>query len=172
MRDLIAISGKQFSGKDQLADYLLAELPAFQKRSLARAIKLEFGATHRLTLEEIEANKSLYRPGLIELGQRRRAEDPDYWLKQVLQDPVPKIIPDLRMKREYELFRAHHAFCIRVETDRDIRAERGRLVQEADPTECDLDDVMDWDMVVTNNGSLEELKATARKITDRIKNEP
>lgn len=169
MTDLVAVSGKQFAGKDLLADFLHDALPEFTKLPLARAIKLEFADLYGLTPQAIEANKALYRPGLIVLGQRRRKQNPDYWLKKVLQYPGPKIISDLRLCHEYEVLREHGAFCIRVEADRDVRAKRGNLVKEDDITERDLDRVTDWDAVIINNGSPEELREKALALAQRIR---
>lgn len=163
MRDLIAISGKQYTGKDLFADLLLEGLPEFRKAPLARGIKMEFAALYDLTPEEIENNKSVYRSGLITLGQRRRQQDPNYWIKKVLEIPGPKIISDLRLEREYEIFRQRGAFLIRLEAHRDVRAQRGELVREDDPTECELDQVTDWDLVVENNGSIDDLRKKAQE---------
>jgi phosphomevalonate kinase len=154
---LIGISGKQFSGKDVLTRLLLERLPDFQQIPLALAIKQAYGEQHGLTLAEIEANKAEYRPGLIALGDWGRAQDPDYWLKQVLNRPGKKIISDVRLMREYDLLRERGAFLIRINADRAIRAQRGQLVSEDDPTECALDEVTNWNLVLTNNGSVEDL---------------
>lgn len=162
---LIAISGKQYSGKDLLAGLLMERLPGFKKVPLALAIKQEFAKRHGLTLDEIEANKAQYRPGLIELGNWGRAQDPDYWLKQVLNQPGKKIISDMRLKREYDLLKAEGAFLIRLEANRDVRAKRGQIVSEDDPTERELDEVTAWDLVLQNNDSPHAL---AEKLTDYI----
>lgn len=156
---LIAISGKQYSGKDLLTDLLIKRLPGFKKIPLALAIKEEFANRHGLTLAEIEAHKAQYRPGLIALGNWGRAQDPDYWLKQVLSQPGKKIISDLRLKREYDLLKAEGAFLIRLEADRAIRAKRGDIVSEDDPTEWELDKIAEWDLRLENNDSPDELIA-------------
>ncbi len=168
MRDLIAISGKQYAGKDQFADFLMASLPGFHKVSLARAIKIEFAELYGLTPACVEADKATYRPALIAIGQRRRQRDADYWIDKVMQHPGPKVIPDMRLRHEYEVFKDLGAFCIRVEADRTLRAQRGRLVQESDPTECELDDMTGWDAVITNDGSLEDLRQAAEQLAKRL----
>jgi phosphomevalonate kinase len=165
---LIGISGKQYAGKDVLADLLLARLPDFEKIPLALAIKQVYAQQHGLTLAEIEAQKAKHRPGLIALGDWGRAQDPDYWLKQVLQQPGKKIISDVRLKREYDLLRAHGAFLIRLEADRAVRAERGQIVSESDPTECALDDVADWDAVLVNNTDLVALSTQVDELLGRL----
>ncbi len=162
--EIIAISGKQYAGKDLLAQLLLEMLPEFRKIPLALAIKQAYAQQQRLTLAEIEANKAQYRPDLIALGDWGRQQDPDYWLKQVLAQPGKKIISDLRMKREYELLREQGAFLIRLNADRDVRAQRGIIVSEDDPTENELDATTDWDAVLTNNGSVEDLARLLSRI--------
>lgn len=155
--EIIGISGKQYSGKDVLAQLIQDRHPEFIKVPLALAIKQEYARRHHLTLEAIEANKAQYRPDLIALGDWGRQQDPDYWLKQVLAQPGKKIISDVRLKREYDLLQEHGAFLIRLNADRTVRAQRGTIVSEDDPTERELDSVTEWDAVLTNNGSLEEL---------------
>lgn len=162
--EIIAISGKQYSGKDLLADLLLKRLPDFRKIPLALAIKQEYAKHNHLTLEQIEANKAQYRPDLITLGDWGRQQDPDYWIKQVLAQPGKKIISDVRLKREYDLLREHGAFLIRLNADRAVRAQRGKIVSEDDPTERDLDSIIEWDAILANNGSLQELTRQLDKL--------
>lgn len=155
--EIIAISGKQYSGKDVLARLLLEKLPGFRQVPLAGAIKKAYARQNNLSVEEIEANKALHRPGLISMGDWGRRQDPDYWLKQVLSEPGRKIVSDMRLKREYDLLREQGAFLIRLNADREVRAQRGRIVNETDPTETELDAISDWDAVLTNNGTLDGL---------------
>lgn len=157
---LIGLSGKQYAGKDQVADLLLTYLHDFEKVPLALAIKEAYAADHNLSLEDIETNKATHRPGLIAKGDWGRAQDPQYWLKKVFERQGNKLISDVRLQREFDFIKAHGGILIRVEADRAIRATRGTLVSESDPTECELDDIAhdDWDVVVCNNGSRDELK--------------
>lgn len=155
---IIALSGKQYSGKDMVADFLLRRLPAFQKTPIAYSIKKQFASENGLTLQAIEAEKSKYRQGLIALGNRQRAIDPDYWITKVLEIPGSKIISDLRLLREYKLLKQHGAYCIRVTASKAVRASRGNVVAETDPTECELDTVTDWDYCIENNSTPETLR--------------
>ncbi|MBY0450899.1 MAG: hypothetical protein K2X01_09780 [Cyanobacteria bacterium] len=152
---IIAISGKQFSGKDVLADLLCQMFPGYQKKPIASAIKRRYAAAHDLSLEALETNKATHRPGLIAMGDWGRAQDPNYWLTALLEDAVPSIVSDMRLRHEYHFFRKRGAFCIRLNAERSVRETRGFLVSENDPTECDLDDIRDsdWDCVLENNGS-------------------
>lgn len=168
-KHIIVLSGKQFSGKDTAAKIMLDLLPDFKRIGLGDAIKIEYGELKNLSFEEIEKNKPQYRPDLIELGNKRRLEDPDYWLKKVIAQPGNVIVPDIRLKHELEIFKNSNAITIRVESDRDNRAKRGILIKEDDLTETDLDDISDWDYVIYNNSTYEDLVNEVQKITDIIK---
>lgn len=163
--NIIAISGKQFAGKDTLAQILMDAFEGYHKRPIAMGIKIEFANIYGLTPQDIEASKSLYRTGLIALGQRRRAQDEDYWLNRVLEEAEqgPIIVSDLRLKHEYDVLKAKGAFMIRLETSHEVRSTRGTLVAENDATECELDSISqdDWNVVLTNDTNVEDLKKQA-----------
>jgi phosphomevalonate kinase len=166
---LIGLSGKQFVGKDQVCQILLEKLPAYRQLPLALAIKQRYAAEHQITLELLEANKAHHRPGLIALGDWGRAQDPDYWLKQVVDEPGHLIISDVRLLREFELLKSLGAFMIRVNASRAVREIRGTLVNETDPTECQLDEVTGWDAVLENNDTLLILR---EKVTHLLHQRP
>ena len=168
-KKIIIISGKQYSGKDTVAKILLENLTDFKRIGLGDAIKLEYGETHGLTFEEIEKNKAQYRQGLIDLGNKRRSEDKDYWIKKVVSLDGNIIVPDVRVKRELEIFKQAKAFTIRVEASRETRSSRGTLVGETDVTEVDLDEINDWDAVIENNDTYEKLQAESIKLAEKIK---
>ena len=171
-KQIVIISGKQFSGKDTVANILKNVLENFRLAPLAEAIKMEFVEKKMLSLNEVERNKPLYRAELIELGNKKRAKDQNYWINKVLSAEGNLIVPDVRLKHELEIFRKLGAITIRVESERDERAKRGRLVKENDLTETDLDNVKKWDYVIENNGSVMELQqklqTTAEEIADDL----
>jgi len=167
-KKIIVVSGKQFSGKDTVADIIKEHFPDFKEIALAGSIKKEFGKLKNITINEIERNKPLYRAELIELGNKGRAQSPDFWIEKVLEEEGNLIIPDLRLVHELNTFKKHGAITIRVESSRKERAKRGHLVSEDDPTETQLDNTKDWDYVIENNGTLESLKKQVAKIIDLI----
>ena len=81
MKQIIVISGKQYSGKDTLAKILLEKLDGFRRIGIGDAIKIEYGKRNDLSFEQIEKDKYLYRKDLIELGNWGRAQDSDFGLK-------------------------------------------------------------------------------------------
>lgn len=165
---IIILSGKQYCGKDTVAKILLQNLTNFKRIGLGDAIKLEYGEQKGLSFEEIEKNKHLYRQDLINLGNQRRSEDKDYWIKKVIQLPGNIIVPDVRVKRELEFFKEANAYAIRVEASRETRSQRGTLVGETDVTEVDLDNIEDWSYTIQNNSTYEDLEKESVKLVKEI----
>lgn len=166
---IIIFAGKQYSGKDTIAKVLLEKMPDYRRFAMGDIIKLEYGKQKGLTYDEIENNKSTHRPGLIELGNWGRSQDPDYWLKKVISQPGKIMVTDVRVQHEYEMFKAAGAKTIRVEASRETRASRGDLVGETDITEVGLDHITDWDYVIENNSDYETLEKTAIELVEKLK---
>ena len=169
MKNIIILSGKQYSGKDTVGKILLENLPDFKRCAMGDIIKLTYGKEHNLTYEEIEQNKAQYRADLIKLGNWGRSQDPDYWLNKILEQDGNIIVTDVRVAHEYEIFTNNGAITIRVNATRDVRATRGQLVGENDITETGLDNVVDWDFVIDNNSDYETLQIEVGKIIEKIK---
>ena len=167
---IIIFSGKQYSGKDTAAKILMDEMPDFRRCAMGDIIKMEYAKEHNITVEEIEANKPKYRQGLIDLGNWGRLQNPDYWLEKIIAQTGNIIVTDVRIKHEYEIFKAAGAISIRVEASRDVREARGgKLVGENDVTEIDLDSVQNWDFVIDNNKDYDTLKANVLDIVKKIR---
>lgn len=166
---IIIFSGKQYSGKDTAAKIMLEELTDYRRCAMGDIIKLTYGKEKGLTYEEIEANKSQYRADLIALGNWGRAQDPDYWLKKILEQDGNIIVTDVRVPHEYEIFKNAGAITIRVEASRETRLSRGELVGENDITEVGLDDIKDWDYVIDNNSTYEKLHNQVMQIIEKLK---
>ena len=163
MKQIIVISGKQYSGKDTFAKILLEKLEGFKRIGLGDAIKLEYGRRKNLTFEQIEAQKHLYRAELIELGNWGRAQDENYWLKNLAQmDKI--IVPDIRVEHEAEFFRKNGAFLIRVDSSVENRSKRGVITNIDDNTETALDNYERWNCVIENNSDLNHLHEKADEI--------
>ena len=167
---IIIFSGKQYSGKDTAAKILLDVMKDFRRCAMGDIIKIEYGKIHNLTYEEIEANKSQYRQGLIDLGNWGRSQSPDYWLEKIISQEGKIVVTDVRIKHEYEIFKKAGAISIHVEADRAVREARGgKLVGEDDVTEVDLDNIQDWNFLLDNNKDYETLKQEVLKIVEKIR---
>ena len=167
---IIIFSGKQYSGKDTAAKILMQALPEYKRCAMGDIIKLEYGKQHNLTYEEIEANKSKYRQGLIDLGNWGRSQSPDYWLNKIIAQEGKIVVTDVRIQHEYKVFKQAGAISIRVEAERNLRELRGgKLIGENDVTEVDLDNIRDWDFLIDNNKDYETLKANVLKIVEQIR---
>ena len=162
---IIIFSGKQYSGKDTAAKILMKEMPDFKRCAMGDIIKIEYCKINNLTYEEIETNKSVYRQGLIDLGNLGRLQSPDFWLDKIISQEGNIVVTDVRIKHEYYVFKNAGAISIRIEADRSIREARGgTLVGEDDVTETDLDDISAWDYVIYNNNDYETLRQNVLKV--------
>ena len=165
---IIIFSGKQFSGKDTVAKILLERFKTFKRIGIGDAIKMLYSERTGLSLQEIEQNKSQYRQDLIDLGDWGRAQNPDYWLNSIIAYKGNTIVTDIRVKHELDLFRSFGAYAIRVEASENVRSKRGLLSSQNDNTETALDNIKDWDYVINNEGSYEELLIKAEKLIETI----
>ena len=167
---IIIFSGKQYSGKDTAAKILMDAMPEFRRFAMGDIIKREYAKLNNLTFDEIENNKSKYRQGLIDLGNWGRSRSQDYWLEKIISQEGNIVVTDVRIKHEYEVFKAAGAISIRVEAAREVRESRGgKLVGEDDVTEVDLDDIQDWDFLLDNNKDYETLKQNVLKIVEKLR---
>ena len=167
--NIIIFSGKQYAGKDTAAKIMLDKMPNYRRCAMGDIIKLTYGAQKGLTYDEIEKNKAKYRSDLIVLGNWGREQDPDYWLKKIINQKGNIIVTDVRVPHEYEVFKNAGAITIRVEATRETRTKRGQLVGENDITEVGLDNEKNWDYIIDNNSTYEYLKSQVEKIIDEIK---
>lgn len=167
-KKIIVLSGKQYSGKDTVAKILLKKLTGFRRVGIGDAIKLEYSKRTGLSVEEIEKNKATYRPDLINLGNEGRAISDTYWLNALLNIEGNLIIPDMRLKKEYKFFTEQNAFTIRVNSTYENRSKRGTVVKDDDITETDLDDITNWNFVIENNSTYEELVKNTDLLIEKL----
>lgn len=166
---IIIFSGKQYAGKDTAAKILLDSMPEFRRCAMGDIIKLTYGKEKGLTYDEIEKNKAKYRADLITLGNWGRSQSPDYWLQKIVEQEGNIVVTDVRIPHEYDVFKKAGAISIRIEATRDVRASRGQLIGEDDITEVGLDNITDWDYIIENNLSYEQLKSNVLTIISDIK---
>jgi len=160
---LLALSGKKQSGKDTVCSLLryLTQRPVI-RLAFASALKEEAAAVLGISVTEIDENKERFRPFLQWWGTEwRRTQDVRYWVRKVevkiealKGDDVLVVVTDARFPDE--------ADC--------IRHLGGRVVNVVRPNACSRDshaseismNYYQFDGVILNNGTLEDLKNSAR----------
>ncbi len=169
---IIGISGKLESGKDTLAEMMVAntQVPFEIKRF---AYKLKYIASYLSgvamdTFETQEGKQTFLkdwnmtaREFLIKFGTNavRDNFDADTWVKALFADYKPHmnwIIPDVRFPNEKEAIRKLDGMLIRV--------NRPGLIGITHESETALDADDDWDFVIQNDKTLEALNRQAKII--------
>lgn len=124
----VAISGRAGCGKSTLAATLQAEyLPRGTVTPFARFLKEEVKELYGVVKGDPGS-----REAFLEHGAKRRAEDPDYWVKAtgewidgLLAIRAFPIVDDLRYPNEYEFCRQRGFLLVRLHAPLEVR--KGRL---------------------------------------------
>lgn len=164
---IVLISGYAGSGKDTFAGFLIKHLSGAQKYAFADPIK----EIARKYFEWDGIKDERGRKLLIEIGAAGMEENLYIWAERVIEKIMEEqsktaVITDWRFKHEYQ--RIKKAFGNKNIVT--IRIERERLNIIDDITEHDLDDFLNFDFVVSNNGSLQDLEEKARITAKNIQN--
>lgn len=179
----IAISGKAGSGKNTVAsiigkDILKLNEEDYRISAFANKIKefteILFPGCSKDSLygaSELRQNKIIskvnkvipttvtYRQATLDIGKLGRTYNPAFWvaheaLNYMCAPPNTKayMIADLRFIEEYEWAKANDFAVVRV--------KRGNLIKIDDVSETEQDKLSDdmFDMIIENNGSIEELQ--------------
>ena len=167
----IGLSGKPRAGKDTVANMLEVLLPGIKRVAFGDAIKIEYDALNGTDTLHDEQQKLQHRPGIQAHGNAQRGKDPDYWVKQVINQPTPLLITDVRFQIEKDAVENAHGVLIRVEVRPEIlKARMGEHYDSVNHfNEIQLDHVDDWHFVIHNNGGLEELEDQVKKIVEILR---
>lgn len=182
-RFLIALSGKQFSGKDSIFNAINYIDQRAKRFALADSLKIEFAnnfeeryggvnfADDKERVEWANAVKKTEkgRAELIRTGREAFEKNPHYWVDIVCGQIIASdcniaVCTDMRFEHEYKRFKQFCSFNqiafipIRIEADRFIRQQRAKTIgavlsNEQDKSETELDAGFFWDLIVKNNGS-------------------
>ncbi|CUB09174.1 hypothetical protein BN2127_JRS1_00958 [Bacillus cereus] len=173
----IALIGKMRSGKDTVGHYLQAT-KGFGKFAFGTGIKRVVEILYP-TLDLRMKPRKLYQ----DIGQKMREVDPLIWINYLdrevkrysrslaVIDLVPDVvITDVRQMNEAEFLKAQGYVLVKIETDEEIRLQR--IKDSGDNyTEEDLNhetelavDTLPYDVLITNNGTVEELNLQVEKL--------
>lgn len=173
----IALIGKMRSGKDTVGHYLQAT-KGFGQFAFGTGIKRVVEILYP-TLDLRMKPRKLYQ----DIGQKMREVDPLIWINYLdrevkrysrslaVIDLVPDVvITDVRQMNEAEFLKAQGYVLVKIETDEEIRLQR--IKDSGDNyTEEDLNhetelavDTLPYDVLITNNGIVEELNLQVEKL--------
>ncbi|HEU0196993.1 MAG TPA: hypothetical protein VFQ88_07215 [Nevskiaceae bacterium] len=137
---LIGLCGFKRAGKDTVASGLV-QVHGFTRVAFADALRREVAEIDGIPVAEDAmkdvpaANGRTYRDALIDRGQARRAEDPDYWVKQLqaivldMRSNANVVVSDCRFPNEFAWVREHGGHLVWI--------RRCGVVSNGDITEQD-----------------------------------
>lgn len=183
---IISISGKIGSGKDTIADIIMQYTPYHRWQVKKFAGKLKdiaeiLTGVPKINFEDQEFKQQdmgpewgmTYRDLLQKLGTEamRNGLHKNVWVNALFADyqfnieedeQIPYwIITDSRFPNELAAVKEHNGIAIKVIRD------SGNTIGTTHTSETALDNYADWDYVINNNGTLEELKTQVLSILEK-----
>jgi hypothetical protein len=183
---IISITGKIGSGKDTIADIIMQYTPYHDWEIKKFAGKLKdiaeiLSGVPKINFEDQEFKKQdmgpnwgmTYRDLLQRLGTEamRNGLHENVWVNALFADyhfnieedeQMPNwLITDCRFPNELEAVKAHKGITIKVIRD------SGNTIGTTHASETALDDYTEWDYIVDNNGSIEDLKTQVFSILEK-----
>ncbi|XP_058813503.1 phosphomevalonate kinase [Topomyia yanbarensis] len=161
---VLLFSGKRKSGKDFITERLLQRLTHERAQiiRISEPIKRSWANKLGLDLRELLSDapyKEKFRKEMIEWSDQRRAEDYGIFCREALIAANREIciVSDVRRKSDIRYFKevfGSKVKTVRIEANEQTRLERGWLFQKGVDdvqSECDLDDMVDWDLLTSND---------------------
>jgi len=165
---MIGLLGRKHVGKDTVADYLVYKYK-YQQLSFARplkeGVKILFGFS----------SAQIYGDGRDIIDQRyhltpreilhfmgteviRRKFGEDFWIRQAINDALPRkiIISDVRFQNEVDIIKKMGGIVIKLD----------REGLERDSSEDQIDLVCEYDHLIKNNHSVQELYSELDRILE------
>lgn len=188
MSSLLGISGKRGSGKDAFKDLLNRELlelgqEPYTSRSFGDILKecasvITGVDVHRFHSQE---GKAMQLRGwdmslgefLQKLGDGvRKTVHPDTWILAAFnpertRTDVRTVNPSVRYTNEARAIQKRGGVLVRIEGN-PVAQQGDGTRDDTHPSEVELDDYRDFDIVVRNNGTLEELRLAALQVARHL----
>nr|ABF18214.1 phosphomevalonate kinase [Aedes aegypti] len=174
-RVVLLFFGKRKCGKDFLTERLLQRLTTDKAQiiRISEPIKRSWAEKLGLDLGELLGDgpyKERYRKEMIEWSDQKRAEDFGFFCRQACLALAKEIcvVSDIRRKTDVRFFREQYGQrikTVRIVASEATRVERGWVFQEGVDdvqSECDLDDVTEWDLLVQNDSGADVENILAR----------
>ncbi|XP_051174706.1 probable phosphomevalonate kinase [Leptopilina boulardi] len=163
---ILIFSGKRKSGKDYITDKLFERLGGEKSviLKLSGPIKSHWANSLNLDLSQLLGDgpfKEKYRLEMVKWGEDTRNKDYGYFCRAAIEmyDVKKKpiwILSDARRKTDIKWFLENYGkICksIRISSSEAVRIKRGWTFTpgiDDQETECDLDDVNNWDLHLPN----------------------
>lgn len=168
---IIGISGKKKSGKSTIAELIDLYHPNVKILNFADAVKEQVAHAVGCDIEHINSHKDNFRLILQGWGTdyRRKMFGEDYWVKIWMQgvDTIARQHPscllvcaDVRFDNEVSAIEQLSGQIWKVYRDEDI------IMSDFHVSECCLDE-HEFDVVISNNGTKEDLANTVRKLLNQ-----
>ncbi|XP_077285131.1 phosphomevalonate kinase [Arctopsyche grandis] len=179
---VLLFSGKRKSGKDYITDQLYSKLNnnVCTIVKISQPIKSHWAKTRNLDLNELLSDgeyKERYRLEMIKWSEDMRDKDYGCFCRLACENAKSAniwIVSDIRRKTDLLWFRKTYGSkvkTVKVFADDETRKGRGWTftpgVDDA-PSECNLDDVTDWDYIIDNNDTSAKADEKLRAILDLV----
>ncbi|XP_011872029.1 PREDICTED: phosphomevalonate kinase [Vollenhovia emeryi] len=165
---IFLFSGKRKSGKDYITDILYDRIGP-QRSAIVRLsgpIKTHWAKSLGLDIDQLLGHgeyKEKYRQEMVKWGEDVRRKDYGYFCRAAVDmydapDKPVWIVSDVRRKTDIKWFTENFGDACRtvhIVCSEQVRRKRGWVYTpgiDDSETECDLDDVDNWDVVLENNG--------------------
>jgi len=182
---VLLFSGKRKSGKDYFTDNLLKDVRQWIDVAVIKIsgpIKSHYASTYNLSFEDLMGSgeyKERYRSEMIKWSDEERLKDPGIFCRQAVkmyeaEQKEVWVVSDVRRKTDIAWFKAMYGNSVktvRMTADEETRVGRGFVFTDGVDnvtSECDLDDVDDFDWVFDNsNGTI--IDVAINTIKDHIR---
>jgi hypothetical protein len=168
---LIGLSGRKFSGKDTVAMYLGLK---YERRKFAEKLKKMISVLLDCSVQALEDHEFKEAPILGTLNPRTlmqtlgtewgRALDENIWVNAATWDLQPEhnvVFTDVRFPNEAEAIKKLGGVLIKV-----MRPHLHST--DTHPSETSLDDYDDWDYVIDNSSTLDDLRKEILKAVTKL----
>ena len=128
-------------------------------------------------LLDTSAYKEVYRADMVKWGEQVRKNDASYFCQKTVEAAELSgrpiwIVADIRRKTDLEYFNKFDNLRLRLQSSNQVRSNRGWVFTKGiddSETEVDLDDYVDWDFIISNNGNTEVLDRDISKICSHLR---
>ncbi|KAL0131961.1 hypothetical protein PUN28_000021 [Cardiocondyla obscurior] len=176
---IFLFSGKRKSGKDYITDILYNRIGS-QRSAIVRLsgpIKTHWAKSLGLDINQLLGDgeyKEKYRLEMVKWSENMRRKDYSYFCRAAVDmynawDKTIWIISDVRRKTDIKWFTENFRNAcktVHIICSEEVRRKRGWVYTpgiDDSETECDLDDVNNWDLILENNDD-SDLETTVLKL--------